>query len=75
MRPLPSQHRRFHSGERIQPEKFAHDSPVRQADIGFAHVWAKPEEGPRHGAADPQPTSAQGIRVPSRRRVPTVSVM
>ena len=44
-----------------------------QADVRPAHVRAQPPQGPRHGAADPQPAGPQGVRLQGRGRVSRVS--
>lgn len=70
---LSPQHRCLHSGQGIQSEKPAHHSPTGQVDLRSIDVRSEPKESSGHGAADPQPTSAQGIRLSRGGRVSRVN--
>ncbi len=72
LRSLPPQHCSVHSGKGVQPQEPEDDPQAGQADLRPAHVWPQPTQGQGHGAADPQQTGAQGIRLQGRGRVPRV---
>ena len=73
MREVPSQHGGVHPGQGVQPQEPSHHPPSGQADLGPPHVRSQPAQGPRHGAADPEPAGPQGVRLQGRGRVSRVS--
>lgn len=75
MWPLPSQYGRVHPGQGVQPEESADDPSAGPVDLGAAAVRAESEEGPPNGTPDPEPTGAEGVRLPGGGRISRVSIL
>ena len=71
---IQAQHCGLHSCKGIQFEEPPDHPPLGQADLRPADVWQEPQEGPGDGAADPEQTRAEGIRLSSGWRVSRVSL-
>ena len=75
MWPLPPQHGGLHLGEGVRSQEPPDHPPVGPADVRPSAVRPEPEESPGNGAANPDKTSSEGIRLPRRGRISGVSLL
>lgn len=73
MRPLSSQHCGLYSRQRIQLEELANDTSAGPPYVGFVAVRSQSEESETNGAPDKEPSGAEAVHLPCRRRIPRVS--
>lgn len=52
MRQIPTQHRRLHPGQGVQPEEPQDDTQAGPTDERNTPVWPDAQEGPTNGAPD-----------------------